>query len=74
MRLIDPRTQAISRIGSPGQAYRSGTICILGAPKVPAPREELQHTDPHRALHGGGPQDRAAKLREYSTEVKARKP
>ena len=68
MRLIDPRsvTQAISRIGSPERAYRSGTTCILGAPKVPlphlgrhlgpdepAPREELQHTGPHRALHGG---------------------
>ena len=68
MRLIDPRsvTQAISRIGSPERAYRSGTTCILGAPKVPLPhlgrrfgpdepepREELQHTGPHRALHGG---------------------
>jgi hypothetical protein len=39
MRLIDPRSviQAISRIGSPGRAYRSGTTCILGAPKVPLP-------------------------------------
>jgi hypothetical protein len=65
MRLIDPRavTQVISRIG---RAYRSRTTCILGAPKVPLPhlgrrlgpdepepREELQHTSPHRALHGG---------------------
>jgi len=60
LRLIDPRsvTQAIIRIG---RAYRSGTTCTLGTPKVPLPhlgrrlgpdepepREELQHTGPHR--------------------------
>ena len=64
MRLIDPWSvaQAISRIG---RAYRTGTTCILGAAKIPlphlgcrfgddpAPREDLQHTGPHRALHGG---------------------
>jgi hypothetical protein len=66
--VIDPLsvTKAISRIGSPERAYRSRTTCILGAPKVPLPhlgrhfgpdepepREEPQHSDPHRALHGG---------------------